>query len=130
MPVLNLLYPETAHNFAKVALKLGVLPKAKKVQDPILRTKLWGLEFENPVGLAAGFDKNGHYVEEMSHLGFGFIEIGSVTAQPSLGNAQPRLFRVKNDGAIINRMGLNNLGADALGECLSGQVGTTAPSLA
>ena len=81
---------------------------------------LFGLRFKNPIGLAAGFDKNGHYIKEMSQLGFGFIEIGSVTALPALGNAQPRLFRIKNDQAIINRMGLNNLGVDALVKQLSG----------
>jgi dihydroorotate dehydrogenase len=79
-----------------------------------LRRELFGLSFENPVGIAAGFDKNAEHVEALVDLGFGFIEVGSITARPSAGNPKPRLFRLTDDQAIINRMGLNNAGVDAI----------------
>lgn len=87
-------------------------------QSPKLERKLFGLTFKNPVGLAAGFDKDGKYYKEMSVLGFGFIEIGTVTPKPQDGNPKPRLFRLKNDEGLINRMGFNNDGVDAMVERL------------
>jgi dihydroorotate dehydrogenase len=78
-----------------------------------LERKLFGLHFKNPVGLAAGFDKNALWIDELANLGFGFIEIGTVTPRPQIGNDQPRLFRLKPDEAIINRMGFNNEGSMA-----------------
>lgn len=81
-------------------------------QHPALEREVFGLTFKNPVGLAAGFDKNAEYVEEMASLGFGFIEIGTVTPRPQPGNDKPRLFRLVNDSALINRMGFNNQGVD------------------
>lgn len=84
----------------------------------VLRQKLWGLEFPNPVGLAAGFDKNARLMPFWEKIGFGFVEIGSVSAQPSEGNPRPRAFRVPEDEALINRMGLNNDGARAIAERL------------
>ena len=96
----------------------GCLKKYYTVSDKSLQRKLFGLTFENPVGLAAGFDKDGKYFRLMSKLGFGFIEVGTVTPKPQIGNPQPRLFRLKGDEAIINRMGFNNEGVEALVERL------------
>lgn len=85
-----------------------------KLEDSRLEKQLWGLTFKNPVGLAAGFDKDGKYIKSMSTLGFGFIEVGTVTPRGQIGNPKPRLFRLKPDEAIINRMGFNNDGVDEL----------------
>ena len=82
--------------------------------DTSLETKLFGLTFKNPVGLGAGFDKNGRYLHELETLGFGFVEIGTVTPKPQEGNEKPRLFRLPKDKALINRMGFNNDGAKAI----------------
>lgn len=79
-----------------------------------LKRNVFGLQFKNPVGLAAGFDKDGRYIKALSCLGFGFIEVGTVTPKPQDGNPKPRLFRLKKSGALINRMGFNNGGCDAL----------------
>jgi len=84
------------------------------VNDPILSTTLCGIDLANPVGLAAGFDKDGRHVRGMAALGFGFLELGTVTPLPQPGNPQPRLFRLPEDNALINRMGFNNAGASAL----------------
>ncbi len=83
-----------------------------------LEREVFGLKFKNPVGLAAGFDKNGEYVAALSNLGFGFIEVGTVTPLPQPGNDKPRMFRLQEDGAIINRMGFNNKGVDVMAERL------------
>ena len=82
-------------------------------KHPQLKVNLFGLEFENPVGLAAGFDKNAAYIDPLSDCGFGFIEIGTITPKPQPGNDKPRLFRLKADNAILNRMGFNNDGVEA-----------------
>lgn len=87
-------------------------------RDPVLRVTAFGREFPGPLGIAAGFDKNAEGVRELSALGFGFIEIGTVTAEPQPGNATPRLFRLPRDRALINRMGFNNHGAKAVGDRL------------
>ncbi|NND31367.1 MAG: quinone-dependent dihydroorotate dehydrogenase [Saprospiraceae bacterium] len=121
------LSPEKAHHFTMDQLSLlvklpgmaGILKQFWGFQDEILTTKRMGLEFTNPVGLAAGFDKNGSYVPSMSTLGFGFIEAGTVTPRPQPGNDLPRLFRLPSDQALINRMGFNNRGVDILVEHLS-----------
>ncbi|RYG07332.1 MAG: dihydroorotate dehydrogenase (quinone), partial [Chitinophagaceae bacterium] len=83
-----------------------------------LEREVFGLKFKNPVGLAAGFDKNGEYIEPLSALGFGFIEVGTVTPLPQPGNDRPRMFRLPGDNALINRMGFNNKGVDTLAERL------------
>ncbi|KAK0350852.1 hypothetical protein LTR94_027334, partial [Friedmanniomyces endolithicus] len=106
--------PETAHVLAIKALGALPLPSAPK-DDPILRTRIAGLDLANPVGLAAGLDKNGEALHGLSRLGFGFVECGSVTPRPQAGNPQPRLFRLSQDRAIINRMGFNNSGLEAFG---------------
>ena len=83
-----------------------------KVKNPKLERELFGLKFPNPVGLAAGFDKDAKLYKELSNFGFGFIEIGTVTSKPQQGNEKPRLFRLQEDSAIINRMGFNNGGVE------------------
>lgn len=125
-PLLFLFSPEKAHHFtillARIAFALpligGIMERFFQVKDPRLERNLFGLNFENPVGLAAGFDKDGKYFDLMAKLGFGFIEVGTVTPKAQEGNPQPRLFRLKEDKAIINRMGFNNEGVEALVERL------------
>ncbi|MCF6319605.1 MAG: quinone-dependent dihydroorotate dehydrogenase, partial [Proteobacteria bacterium] len=104
---------ETAHDLSIKLLASGIsnLVKYKTIHNPI---KLFGVNFANPVGLAAGFDKNADAVTGLSKLGFGFIEVGTVTPKPQAGNPKPRLFRLPNNKAIINRMGFNNKGVDHL----------------
>ncbi len=112
--------PETAHAIAGVGLKsLAYAPtilKALKnyyfVTNPILSQNIFGREFKNPIGLGAGFDKNGEYITATPTLGFGFTEIGTVTPKPQQGNNKPRLFRLKEDKSLQNAMGFNNYGAD------------------
>ena len=86
------------------------------INDSRLEQEVFGLKFKNPVGLAAGFDKNASVISEMANLGFGFVEVGTVTPLPQDGNPKPRMFRLPPDGALINRMGFNNLGADVVAE--------------
>jgi dihydroorotate dehydrogenase len=119
-PLLFTLSPEKAHHFVTTTLKSlfkvwGVkylVQKSYTIHHPILTREVAGLRFKNPVGLAAGFDKNASYIEEMAAFGFGFIEIGTVTPRPQPGNEQPRMFRLPKDEALINRMGFNNQGVD------------------
>ncbi len=110
-PFLRLLPPEAAHRLSVRALARGLGPRAGGPDDPVLASRLWGLDFANPVGLAAGFDKSAEAMRGALGLGFGFVEIGSVTPQPQAGNPKPRLFRLAADRAVINRMGFNNDGA-------------------
>ncbi|HXJ99484.1 MAG TPA: quinone-dependent dihydroorotate dehydrogenase [Gelidibacter sp.] len=109
--------PERIHHFTFSLIRFshriglgGVFRSIYKLENPKLERELFGLQFPNPVGLAAGFDKDAKLYKELSNLGFGFIEIGTVTPKPQDGNEKPRLFRLKNDAAIINRMGFNNGG--------------------
>ena len=116
-PLLFALDPETAHHVTldslHIAHRMGLLPLlAKRPAD--VPVNAMGLTFPNPVGLAAGLDKNGAYIDALAALGFGFIEIGTVTPRPQPGNPKPRLFRLPQAQAIINRMGFNNLGVDVL----------------
>jgi dihydroorotate dehydrogenase len=118
--ILFQLQPEDAHHFVTRQLKnYATIPGIDKLLDkyysinhPSLEREVFGIKFKNPVGLAAGFDKNAEYIEELSHFGFGFIEIGTVTPKPQPGNEAPRMFRLIEDEAIINRMGFNNKGAE------------------
>lgn len=109
--------PERAHQMGMRAASVGqavgrrVLDKEFSFESERLATRLWDLDFPNPVGLAAGFDKNARHVPFWERIGFGFVEVGSVTAQPSRGNPRPRLFRLPEDEALVNRLGLNNHGA-------------------
>ncbi|MEM7189419.1 MAG: quinone-dependent dihydroorotate dehydrogenase [Pseudomonadota bacterium] len=114
---LNILHrfdPETAHGFALTALKAGLAGGRGPVTDPVLATNLAGLSLPNPIGVAAGFDKNAKAVDQTLRTGFGFCEIGAVTPRPQKGNPRPRLFRLTADRAAINRFGFNNLGMDAV----------------
>ncbi len=92
------------------------------VSDPVLRNRVWDIDFCNPVGLAAGFDKQAHWFNSLRFLGFSHIEVGTITGQPQPGNPRPRLFRLPRDRALINRLGFNNPGADAVADHLRGQV--------
>lgn len=116
-PLLFSLEPETAHAVTLKLLKLSYLSGLSHFLSNTAQCKpvsVMGLEFENPLGLAAGLDKNGDYIDPLGALGFGFIEIGTVTPRPQPGNPKPRLFRLPEHQAIINRMGFNNLGIDHL----------------
>ena len=112
-PLLFKLDPEQAHNLTIQTLAHGycLMPRVNPHTKP---TSLMGLQLPNPVGLAAGLDKNGEAIDGLAALGFGFIEIGTVTPRPQAGNPQPRLFRAPEHRAIVNRMGFNNHGIDAL----------------
>jgi len=110
---LHALDPEDAHRAAIQGLKLGLGPRAGGVEDPILAVNLAGLNLANCVGLAAGFDKDAEVADAMLSAGFGFVECGTVTPLPQGGNPRPRLFRLTQDRAVINRMGFNNLGLEA-----------------
>ncbi len=110
-PLVRKLTPECAHNLALRALGARLV-SGVPYADPVLETELWGLRFKNPVGLAAGFDKDADVPMQALALGFGFVEIGSVTPQPQPGNPKPRLFRLNQDQGVINRMGFNSKGAD------------------
>ncbi len=122
------LEPERAHRLALASLEwLGRHPRLQRAvhgllsyEDPRLEQEVFGLRFKNPVGLAAGFDKDGRAVTGLAALGFGFLEIGSVSARPSRGNPRPRVFRLEKDRAIINRMGIPSEGADRVAARLAG----------
>jgi dihydroorotate dehydrogenase len=125
-PILFLLPAETAHRLVfgllkiifKIPLAGELLNRVFRYESPKLSKTLMGLTFSNPIGLAAGFDKNAELIDEFATLGFGFIEIGTVTPQPQIGNDKPRLFRLKTDQALINRMGFNNEGMFAVAKRL------------
>lgn len=125
-PLFFLLPAEKAHYFsmgifkAVFSLGLGRLFRWRnRVKEPCLRTKVVGIEFQNPVGLAAGFDKDGRWFPQLASLGFSHVEIGTITGQAQSGNPQPRLFRLPMDQGIVNRMGFNNSGSDAVARRLS-----------
>jgi dihydroorotate dehydrogenase len=120
-PVLRLLDPERAHGFAVWALAMGFGPRAKGLDDSILAVRLWGLDFPNPVGLAAGFDKDAAAFDGALRLGFGFVETGTVTPRPQPGNPKPRLFRLPEDKAVINRYGFNSAGLEVSAARLQGR---------
>lgn len=126
-PVFFQFDPEKVHHFVVKRLNWfhahfpfgkTILRSSFDVQIKGLEREVFGIKFKNPVGLAAGFDKNGEYIEALSDLGFGFIEVGTVTPLPQPGNDQPRMFRLPKDQALINRMGFNNKGVDTLAERL------------
>lgn len=112
-PLFFTLDAETAHRAAVKALALGLTADWRKPADPLLAQDLWGKRFANPVGLAAGFDKNAETLPHVFKLGFGFVEAGSVTPKPQIGNPKPRVFRLPEQRAVINRYGMNNEGLDA-----------------
>ena len=121
-PFLFLFDPESIHNFTFTLLKLSFkFPLTKYIvsfllslENPKLEKQLFGLNFKNPIGVAAGLDKNAAHISEFSSFGFGFIEIGTITPEPQIGNPKKRLFRLEKDNAIINRMGFNNQGIEKI----------------
>jgi len=119
LSIARMLSPEWAHNLTIKALKTGAVSGRLPSDDPILSVSLWGRHFPNPIGLAAGFDKNAEVPDAMLRLGFGFVEIGSVTPLPQSGNPKPRLFRLPRDQAVINRMGFNNQGLEVVAKRLA-----------
>jgi dihydroorotate dehydrogenase len=106
--------PETAHNLAIKSLRLNLIPNLRdeNKDDPMFKTKLFGKEIDNPIGMAAGFDKNAEVYNSLFKLGFGFVEVGTVTPLKQYGNPKPRVFRLVEDQALINRLGFNNLGSE------------------
>jgi dihydroorotate dehydrogenase len=112
LPALRRLDPERAHTIAIRALALGLSPSASGPDHPALAVSVLGRRFTNPIGLAAGFDKNAEAGHALLRLGFGFVETGSVTPRPQAGNPKPRIFRLTEDNAFINRLGFNNAGLD------------------
>ncbi|XP_060526215.1 dihydroorotate dehydrogenase (quinone), mitochondrial isoform X2 [Cylas formicarius] len=110
MPIIHLLDAETAHNLGIFVSEHRLLPKTKYKDPAVLRVEVLGKVFPNPIGIAAGFDKDGRAIPGLKDMGFGFVEIGSVTPQPQPGNPKPRLFRLTEDGAVINRYGFNSEG--------------------
>ena len=105
--------PERAHSLALTAMKMGVVPLSGLVSTDRLKTTFCGMEMTNPVGLAAGYDKNAQVVDALTQAGFGFVEVGAVTPRAQPGNPKPRLFRLTEDQAVINRYGFNNEGMEA-----------------
>ncbi len=122
-PLIRLVDPEIGHRLAIGALARGLVPCPAPVEDDVLKTSVWGLEFANPIGLAAGFDKNAEVIDAMLGQGFGFVEVGTVTPRPQPGNPRPRLFRLTVDGAVVNRMGFNNDGQEAVAGRLTARRG-------
>lgn len=114
LALLRRLEPERAHAMALRGVRAGLAPAPGPVQSPRLATRIAGLDLPNPVGLAAGFDKNAEAVAPLSRAGFGFLEVGGATPRPQQGNTPPRVFRLSGDRAIINRLGFNNDGAAAI----------------
>ncbi|OYU40640.1 MAG: dihydroorotate dehydrogenase (quinone) [Pseudorhodobacter sp. PARRP1] len=127
LAVLHRFDPERAHGLSIKALAAGLVPLPGVVTSDRLRTTVAGLELPNPVGLAAGFDKNANVVGPLSRAGFGFVEVGAATPRPQPGNPQPRLFRLTEDRAAINRFGFNNEGAEAIAARLAARVRGAVP---
>ncbi|QFT72301.1 quinone-dependent dihydroorotate dehydrogenase [Ruegeria sp. THAF33] len=119
LAALHRMDPETAHGMSIKVLKAGLAPAPGPVTTPRLKTVVAGLTLPNPVGLAAGFDKNGEVLAPLSRAGFGFVEVGAVTPRPQPGNPKPRLFRLTEDKAAINRFGFNNEGMEMMAKRLA-----------
>lgn len=113
-PLLFALDPENAHELTLRSLEAGIYPRARKLDDPRLSVKLWDCEFPNPIGIAAGFDKDARVPDAILRIGFGFAEVGSVTPRPQVGNPRPRVFRLISERAIINRLGFNSAGHEVV----------------
>jgi dihydroorotate dehydrogenase len=109
-PILHSLPAECAHRLTVAGLRAGLGPRGSAKADPALAVTVWGRHFDNPLGLAAGFDKNAQVMGAMLRLGFGFVEVGTITPRPQPGNPRPRMFRLAEDRAVINRLGFNNGG--------------------
>lgn len=111
--VLHKLDPERAHRLAINGLGFGLVPRQQNDRWPNLKTSLTGLDLPNPLGLAAGFDKNAEAIKGLAKMGFGWLEVGTITPRPQTGNVKPRIFRLPSDRALINRLGFNNQGLEA-----------------
>jgi len=122
-PLLRRLDPERAHRLTIWGLRRGFGPRQAAADDPALAMRLWGLEFPNPIGVCAGFDKNAEAYAALHRLGFGFVEVGTVTPRPQQGNPRPRIFRLPEDAALINRLGFNNEGLERVAARLAARVG-------
>jgi dihydroorotate dehydrogenase len=120
LPLLRWFDPEDAHRLAIQGLRL-LPPMRPRSDDAKLAVRAFGLNFPNPIGMAAGFDKSAEAPDALLRLGFGFVEIGTVTPRPQIGNPRPRLFRLERDEAVVNRMGFNNDGAEAVLRRLAGR---------
>jgi dihydroorotate dehydrogenase len=120
LPLLRWFDPEDAHRLAIQGLRL-LPPVRQRPDDAKLAVRAFGLNFPNPVGMAAGFDKNGEVPDALLRLGLGFVEIGTVTPKPQVGNPRPRIIRLERDEAVVNRLGFNNDGADAVLRRLAGR---------
>ena len=120
LPLLRWFDPEDAHRLAIQGLRL-LPPIRPRPDDPKLAVRAFGLNFPNPIGIAAGFDKSAEAPDALLRLGFGFVEIGTVTPKPQAGNPRPRLFRLERDEAVVNRMGFNNDGCEAVLRRLAGR---------
>jgi dihydroorotate dehydrogenase len=118
-PILRMLDAETSHNLGIAALAMGLAPRARREDAEALSVRAFGMRFSNPVGLAAGFDKDAKAFKALLDMGFGFVEIGSVTPKPQPGNPKPRAFRLQEHGAVINRYGFNSEGHDSAKSRLS-----------
>ena len=116
--------PERAHGLSLLALNAGLVPLGGVVTGPRLKVQIAGITFGNPIGLAAGYDKNAQALGPLSRAGFGFLEVGAATPLPQIGNARPRLFRLPEDGAAINRFGFNNQGMEVIGARLAAHTRT------
>ena len=128
-PILHRLDPERAHRLTILALRSGLVRGRPAPDDPVLRTRVFGLDFLNPIGLAAGFDQDAEVIDPMLSFGFGFVEAGSVTPRPQPGNPKPRLFRLDADRAVINRYGFNSRGLEAFKGKLQARRARGAPGL-
>src|SRR3984957_20356415 len=113
-PVLHALDPEDAHALTLRLLKFAPMLQKAAADDPRLSVRAFGLNFPSPVGMAAGFDKNAEVPDVLLRLGFGFVEVGTITPRPQAGNPRPRLFRLDADAGVINRLGFNSQGADTV----------------
>jgi len=127
LPLLRAFDPERAHRLALAGLRLGLGGRSDGPDDPALAVEVLGRTFANPIGLAAGFDKNATAIAPLARLGFGFVEAGTVTPRPQPGNPRPRLFRLAPDRAAINRMGMNNAGVAAFVTRLASLTPRTVP---
>lgn len=127
LAVLHRLDPERAHGLSILALRMGAVPLSGVITSPRLATTLAGLSLPNPIGLAAGYDKNAVAIAPLSRAGFGFLEVGAATPLPQDGNPKPRLYRLTEDRAAINRFGFNNQGADKIHSRLATRTRTSVP---
>ena len=113
-PFLFKINPETAHSLAINALKFGNIASIKINKSPRIETSIFNEKIHSPIGVAAGFDKNAEVYNSLFNLGFGFVEVGTVTPKPQFGNPRPRVFRLEEDEALINRLGFNNQGCEEI----------------